>query len=799
MLINYFKIAVRNLLRNKAYSLINIFGLAIGIACFMLIFLFISDELSYDKFHTKADRIYRIIEIIDNEGQGEESSSAPLPVANALSIAYPNYIESTVRFFNFQQPTVSLQIDDRRFNEKNLFFVDSTLFEVFDYKLAKGDPKTALNNPNSILLTQSTAEKLFGNVDPLGKTLIYEGSTNLIVTGVFEPLPTQSHFSFDCLISFSTINTFGIPQFGTNWVWNPAWTYILLKEGVQPADLEKEFPDFVQKNYPPIIKAQVIHYLQPLTSIHLYSDLDYEIQKNNKVATIYIFAVVGLLILFIACINFMNLATARSAKRAREVGMRKVLGAERTQLIKQFIGESILISLIAVLISIFLIELLLPLFNNFAEKTLTFGFITNPSLLLILIVVGLVVGIFAGTYPAFFLSSTAPIKILKGKYEPGSRTAFLRKSLVVAQFSISSILIIGTIVIYEQLTYMQNANLGFNKDHIIIIPTRFPMLQKIETLKNEFLRNRNVKKVTVMDEIIGQHHNTHAFHYEGLESDKQVFFPGLIVDEDFIETFDMKIIAGRNFSKEYPRDDSLSVIINEAMVRSLGWKSPEEALGKEFISFNNGNERVVGIVKDFNYVSLQEPIGPYFFDMVPFLFFKKFMAVKVNGQDIQNTIEHMENSWSQIAPAFPFEFSFLDENLDQLYKSQSNLSKLIGYFSILAIVVACLGMFALSSFTAEQKTKEIGIRKVLGASTPGIVTLLSKEFLKLVFLANLFAWPVAYFAMNKWLDDFAFRIDIQLWSFITAALASILIALMTISYQSIKAAMSNPIKSLRYE
>jgi putative ABC transport system permease protein len=764
----------------------------------MLIFLFINDELSYDKFHSKADRIYRLIEIINNEGQGEESSSAPLPVAKALYTAYPHYIESIVRLFNFQQPALSLQIGDKKFNEKKLFFVDSTLFEIFDFKLAKGDSKTALDNPNSILLTQQTAERLFGNEDPIGKTLIFEGNFNIIVTGVFDELPSQSHFTFDCLLSYSTINTFAGPQFGTNWVWNPAWTYILLKEGVEPEDLEKEFPDFVKKNYPPIVKSQVVHYLQPLTSIHLHSDLDYEIQKNNKIATVYIFGIVGVLILFIACINFMNLATARSAKRAREVGMRKVLGAERTQLIKQFIGESILISLIAVLISIFIIELLLPLFNNFSEKSLTFGFVSNPVLLLVLVAVGLIVGVFAGTYPAFFLSSAAPIKTLKGKYEPGSRSAFLRKVLVVAQFSISSILIIGTIIIYQQLKYMQNADLGFDKEHVVVIPTRPSMLQQVETLKNEFLRNGNVKKVTVMDEIIGQHHNTHSFHYEGLESDKQVFFPGLIVDEDFLETFDLEIVAGRNFSKEYPRDDSLGVLINEAMVRSLGWKSPEQALGKEFKSFA-GNERVIGVVKNFNYVSLQEPIGPYFFDMNLFPFFKRFIAVKLKGQDIENTIRHLENSWTQIAPAFPFEFSFLDENLDKLYKSQANLSKLIGYFSILAIFIACLGMFALSSFTAEQKTKEIGIRKVLGASTPGIVTLLSKEFLKLVLFANLFAWPVAYFIMNKWLDDFAFRINVQLWSFIAAAFVSILIALMTISYQSVKAAIANPIKSLRYE
>ncbi|HSR17324.1 MAG TPA: FtsX-like permease family protein, partial [Ignavibacteriaceae bacterium] len=600
------------------------------------------------------------------------------------------------------------------------------------------------------------------------------------------------------LISYPTIYTITGPNFDQNWVWNPAWTYILLKENVEPEQLEKEFPVFIKKYYPDFIKDQITHWLQPLAEIHLNSDLDYEIEKNNNLATIYIFGVVGVLILFIACINFMNLATARSAKRAREVGMRKVLGAERPQLIKQFIGESILISLIAVVISIFLIELLLPLFNSFAEKSLTFGFITNPALLLILIIVGLIVGVFAGTYPAFFLSSTAPIKILKGKYEPGSRTAVLRKALVIAQFSISSTLIIGTIIVYEQLTYMQNANLGFDQTNIIVVPTRPAMLQQIDALKNEFLRNKNVQKVSVMDEIIGQHHNTHSFRYEGLEEGKQVFFPGLIIDEDFVETFDLKIIAGRNFSKEYPRDDSLSIIINEAMIRSLGWKSPEDALGKKFNSFSGG-ERVIGVVKDFNYVSLQEPIGPYFFDITPFVFFKKFLAVKVKGKDIQNTIEHLENSWSNIAPAFPFEFFFLDENLDMLYKAQANLGKLIGYFSVLAIFVACLGMFALSSFTAELKTKEIGIRKVLGASTPGIVTLLSKEFLKLVLFANLFAWPIAYFAMNKWLDDFAFRIDIQLWSFIAAALTSIVIALMTVSYQSIKAAIVNPIKSLRYE
>lgn len=798
MLKNYLKIAFRNLIKQKGYTIINILGLAIGISCFMLIFLFVADELSYDSFHSKSDRIYRLIEKIDMEGQGEESSSNPLPVAKALATDYPHYIEKTVRFFNFQQPTLSLQVDDKKFNEKRLFFVDSTLFDVFDFPLAQGDPSTALADPNSIVITKAIAEKLYGSENALNKTVIFEGNFELKITGIFDDLPDQSHIHFDGLISYSTIYTFTGPQFGNNWIWNPAWTYLLLNEGINPEQLEKEFPQFIDKYYPDIIKGQITHWLQPLGDIHLHSALDYEIEKNGSIGTVYIFAVVGVLILLIACINFMNLATARSSKRTREVGMRKVLGAERPQLIKQFIGESIMLSLIAVIISLLLIQILLPLFNSLSNKQIEFAFLSNPALLFILLLVGLTVGIFSGSYPAFFLSSAAPLKSLKGKYEPGSRSALLRKVLVVMQFSISLCLIIGTIVVYQQLDYMQNANLGFNDEQVVVIPTRPPMLQQIETLKNEFMRDQNVRKVSVMNEILGEHHNTHEFSYEGMEAGKMVWLPGLIVDEDFADVFDLQVVAGRFFSRDFQRDDSLSIVINEAMVKKLGYKSPEEALGKAFYS-NTGKERVVGVVKDFNYVSLKEPIGPFVLDMAGFPFFKKFIVVKIKGNDIKNTMAHIEENWAQVVPAFPFEFFFLDENLDQLYKSEENLGKLIGYFSILAIFIACLGMFALASYTAELKTKEIGIRKVLGASTPGIVTLLSKDFLKLVLLANIIAWPLAYYAMNTWLDDFAFRINIPLWSFIMASFAAFIIALATISFQSIKAALANPVESLKYE
>jgi putative ABC transport system permease protein len=797
MLKNYLKIALRNLLRQKSYSAINIAGLAIGISCFILILLFIFDEMSYDKFHSKANRIYRLIEKIDNEGQGEESSSCPLPVMQAVLTEYPIYVEEAVRVFNFQQPTFSLQIDDRKFNERKIFFVDSTFFKIFDYKFVEGDKEQALNGPNSIILTKQMADKYFGKGNALGKTLIWEGNFNLQVTGIIEEVPAQSHLHFDALISFSTIRVFTGPGFGTNWIWNPAWTYILLREGIKPENIEKEFPEFIEKYYPDNIKAQVTHYLQPLLDIHLKSKLDYEIEPNNDLTTVYIFGIVGILILLIACINFMNLATARSAKRSREVGMRKVLGAERKQLIWQFIGESILITFISVIVSLLLIELILPLFNSLAAKEIEFSLISNPLMILILLVVGLVVGIVSGTYPAFFLSSTVPIKTLKSKIDPRSKSIVLRKILVVMQFGISICLIIGTIIVYEQLSFLRSASLGFDQSEVLIIPTRPAMLQQIQAFKDELIRNKNISSVTVMNEILGEHHNTHEFNYEGMPPEEWTWFPGLIVDEDFVKTFDLKIISGRNFSKEFLRDDSLSVIINETMVQQLGWTA-ENAVGKKFNSLT-GEERVIGVVKDFNYVSLQKPIGPYVLDLASFPFFKKFIAVKTAGFNIQSTIDYIEEKWMQIAPAFPFEFSFLDENLDKLYKAQDNLFKLIGYFSILAIFIACLGMFALASFTAEQRTKEIGIRKVLGASSSGIIVLLSKEFLKLVLISNLVAWPLSYFLMNRWLDDFAYKIGITFWSFIAATFAGLLIAFLTVSFQAFKASHTNPVNALKYE
>lgn len=801
MLKNYLKIACRNLLSQKVYSLINISGLAIGIACFMLIYLFVTNELGYDKFNTKYDRIYRIIEKINNDGQGEESTSSPIPVAAALMNDYPQYIESITRFFNYQQPTITLQVDDKKFNEDKAFFADSSLFKVFDYKLSSGNPDNALAAPNSIVMSREMAKKYFGDKDPMGKTLKLQGAVDVKVTGIFAELPAQSHIHFDCLISFSTVNSLNGPNFGRSFVWNPAWTYILLKKGVSPEQLEREFPNFGQKYYPALIKDQVHNYLQPLKDIHLNSHLDYEIETNSDISIVYIFSIVGILILIIACINFMNLATARSTKRAREVGMRKVLGAGKNQLIKQFLGESLIISFISVLTAIFLINLLLPLFNGLADKDLSFNIISNPGLLLSLLLVGFVVGIAAGIYPAFYLSSTLPITTIKTNVQPRGGAALLRKVLVVTQFAISLALIIGTIIINKQLTFLQNANTGFNKDQVLVVPLKPQMLRNYEALKNQFLTNSNVINVTAMNEVIGENHNTHEVNYEGMQAGKWIYLPGLMVDDRFLPTFDLKLVAGRNFSKEFPGDDSLSILINESMVKHLGWETPEKAIGKRFNLFN-GQERVIGVIKDFNFVSLKEPIGPFFIALIrPQLafFFKKNMAIKIKASNIKNTISFLNEKWSEIVPSFPFEFSLLNDRLNNMYKSQDRLGKLVGYFSILAIFIACLGMFALASYSVERKFKEIGIRKVMGATSPEIIALLMKEFLILVLIANVISWPASYLIMNNWLKDFAFRIEFPFWALVFSGIITMLVSILTVGFQAYKAATLNPVKSLRYE
>jgi putative ABC transport system permease protein len=803
---NYLKIALRNIFKYKGYSLINIVGLAIGMACCLLILLYVQDELSYDRYNENADRIYRVIEEVRLEGVGEESSSMPFPTGDTLPLEYPDAVEASVRFFNFQLPTMSVQYgtsDEKLFNEPRFFFADSAVFQVFSFEMIEGDPKKALEEPNTIVITEAMAEKYFEDEDPMGKTLRWQNGVNLRVTGVIKDVPPNSHFQFDFLGSFTTLRRlFGgnLPQ---NWYWNPCWTYILLRDGVSADSLQAQFPALVQKYFPDSIKNKVVIKLQPLKDIHLFSHLDYEINPNSDISYIYIFSAIAVFVLLIACINFMNLATARSANRGREVGMRKVLGAYRTQLIKQFLGESMILCVIAAVLSVLIIEIVLPAFNAFSGKILSTDYFTDGSLLAGLIVITLTVGILSGIYPAFFLSGFDPVKVMKGTLERGGKSSAFRKVLVVVQFAISIVLIIGTIICFQQLNYLRNTKLGFNKDQIVMLPAYGTALARwYERFRERILQDPHISQVAAMEDVLGAKYQTGSFIPEGTSESNMQQIPLLVVTHDFIETFDMEMVSGRSFSKEFPTDITEGIIINESASKRFGW-SPEEALGKRLRQQNGLMLKVVGVVKDFNYASLSQPITPFVLEMprTPGQMNNRmrYVTVRTSAADLQQTIGFLRSTWEEVVPNRSFDFFFLDDELDKLYHAEEQMGRVFGVFTILAIVIACLGLFALASFTTELRTREIGIRKVLGAQAFGIVILLSKEFAKWVLIANVIAWPVAFYIMERWLDGFAHRTIIGIPTFIVATLLAFAIAILTVSFQAFKAALSDPVKSLRHQ
>ncbi len=804
---NYIKTAWRSLDRNRFYASINVLGLAVGLTCFILILLFVRDELSYDLYHTKSDRIFRVCEKIDLEGQGENSSSNPFPTGPAMLNDYPHLIEKQVRFFNFQEDKLSFRIasgnegEDKKFREEDVFFADSTTFDVFDFPLAKGNPAEALNGPNKMILSQELADKFFPGEDPIGKTVLYDGGLPLEISGILGEIPAQSHFQIRGLISFATLRQMMGGGLTNNWVWNPNWTYLLLKEGVDPQELEDQFPAFVQKYAPEFMKGMITHYLQPLKDIHLTSALDYEIEPNSKKSNIFVFTIIGIFILLIACVNFMNLATARSARRAQEVGVRKVLGARRGQLITQFLGESVMISLIAGALSLLFVNLLMPVFNQLAGKSLVMGDLWSWEFMMMLVGIITLVGLVAGLYPAFFLSSFQPVKVMKGKMSADRFNRIFRKGLVVIQFAISLGLIIATGVIYLQYKYMQAADPGFHKDHVMIIPAARPTIPKYELFKEDLKRDAHVLEVSKMNEIIGVHHNVHEYNFAGMKDGEWIYFPSLIVDEDFVKTMGLEIIAGRDFDKSNPTDDTLGVIINETMVRERGWDGPADALNRQFYT-PRGHERVIGVVKDFHAVSLLDPIRPFVLDMIKTgagAFFTKNYVLRIRPANLRQTLAHCEEAWNKVAPNHPFEYSFLNEQIDKLYADQNRLAKLIGYFSVLAVLIACSGLFALASFSTEQRTKEIGVRKVMGASIGQIFGMLAWDFIKLVLIGSVLAFGLAAFFLYDWLQGFAFHMDMPWWIYLASAVLVGLLALLTVGFQAYKAGSINPAMALKDE
>ena len=803
MLHNYFSVFKRGFIKQKGYSFLNIFGLGIGIACFILISLYIRDEYSFDRMHSKADRIYRIHEIFESDGIGERSASQPFPVAEALLNDYSTQIEHAVRFYNFQAPTLALAtIDDKNkkeFNETRLFFTEPSFFDVFDFPLLKGNRKTALHDTHTMVLTESAARKYFGDEDPVGKYLKFQGNTNLLITGVLKDIPPNTHFQFDFLVSFETLKSFYEGHLPTNWYWNPCWTYLLLKDPGSLHTLHAAMPAFVQKYFPDMVRNDVTMEFMALADIHLHSHMDYEIQPNSRESTIYIFGSIAVFVLLIACINFINLSTARAAKRAKEVGMRKTLGSPRGQLVTQFLMESILLCLLGAVLAVALVIMALPFFNTFAEKAIPTNTLLEPFYLTLLLGLPLGVGILAGLYPAVVLSSFLPITALKANVSREKGTIF-RKALVTLQFTLSIMLLIGTGVAIDQLNMLQKSDTGFTRENVIMVPVMLtPVAEKYEALRTEFRRNANVLSVTAMEEILGSKHQVGNFIFEGMPESKP--FPRMNVRHDFLKTFDIPIVAGRDYSEDVGTDDTLSLLVNETLVKQMGWGSNEAAVGKKFGT--RPNRTIIGVVKDFNFASRHQSIRPLVMDLnlnsKAFEIFMKYMAVRITGNDVPGTIASLEQQWKAQIPGWPFEYFFLDSNLEKLYHAERKMSKITLIFSGFSMLVACLGLFGLATFTAEQRKKEMSIRKVMGSSNTQIFLLFSKRFFSLILLANVLAFPLAWFLLKQWLAGFAYQVNMDFSLFVWAGVAAAAIAFVTIGYQAWRAAHSNPAEVLKNE
>ena len=795
MLKNYLKIAFRTLNRHKGYTFINVMGLAVGIACCLLILLYVQDERSYDRFHEHADRIVRVIgEVESNDGSWRGRAATPYLLMPLIRDEFPQ-VEQAVRL---AQTSQLVRYDNQQFTEENFFFADSTVFEVFSFDFIQGDPATALQQPFSVVLTVSTAHKYFGAADPLGQTLTVDNERTFTVTGVVQDMPDNAHFHFDFLAALSSTRSWYSENMFTEWgsIWN--YTYLLLEENTTSDNLSAQLDAFMARHLPPEIPFAVRLQLQPLTDIHLHSHLFAEIEPNSDISYLYIFSLVAVFILLIACINFMNLATARAAGRAREVGVRKMMGAYRGQLIRQFLSESVLMSLGATALGLALAALALPMLNAVAGKTLSLSVFSNPLLAAALLGIGLLVGVLSGSYPAFFLSRFQPARVLKGQMsKQGSQgAAWLRKSLVVFQFGISIVLIVSTVIVYRQLQFAQTKNLGFDRAQTVEIYLKDGDLRdRYEALKSTFAQTAGVTHIAAASNAPPDGLNSWRVRPQSAPPEEADLMSLMAVDYDYLETLGLHLAAGRAFSEDFPSDAEGAILINEAAAQKWGLDDP---VGERFrLESADLTAPVIGVVEDFHMASLHEEIEPVFLIIWPDWYNR--LLIKIEPGQVAETMDALERQWKTFAPDWPFEYAFLDDRFDALYRAEQRLGTLFSYFAGLAIFIACLGLFGLAAFSAEQRTKEIGIRKVLGATVPQILVLLTREFVLLVLVAFVVATPLSYLAMQRWLEDFAYRTDLGMGIFILAGGLALLIALLTVSYQSLKAAVADPATSLRHE
>ncbi len=801
---NYLKITLRNIKRHKAYSLINIFGLAIGMALCILILVYVQDELSYDNFHEKGDRIYRIAELENHDGELLHYMRIGPGVTEKLKVDFPDAVENTVRLL--PAGDVWTKFDDKLFREDRVYLVDETFFDIFSFDFINGEQKVALKEPNSIVLNKTTAEKYFGITEVVGKMVQVDmpGIPLLKVTAVIEDMPSNSHFHPALLVSLSTIRNEQNQAFFDELMYgNVVWSYILLKEDYPVEELESQLPAFLEKHLNEAQKKRVMEfYLQPLRDIHLRSSTDpfTEIEPENtgNITYIYIFSIIAFLILLVACINFMNLATARSANRAQEVGIRKVVGAAKQQLIKQFIGESMLLTFIALPLALGIAHLLLPFFNSLAGKEMAIAYFNNPVLLPALVLIVLFVGFVSGSYPAFFLSSFQPVNVLKGKQIASGGSGLLRKILVVGQFVVSIGFVIGVLIVLQQLNFMRNSDLGFNKDNVVVVPVVLPepalqRARKVEVLKNEYLQYPGVIDVAAAQSVPSDIRGIVNCRVEGKPESEAKIVVQVATDYEFLKTLEIELIEGRNFSREHSTDMREGFIISEAAVRNLGLESP---IGKRIVLANRKGT-VIGVFKSPHWEPKRRFIAPMVFYMLPVNYTK--LVVKISPNDIPGALAFLEKKWDENITTRPFQYEFLEDIYNRLYKSERQMTNVVFYFTLLTIFIACLGLFGLASYATEQRTKEIGIRKILGASVPGIIMLLWRQFGKLILIGNIIAIPLAYYMLYKWLQNFYYRISIGVEIFLLSTIMIVAIAVLSISYQSIKAALANPVDSLRYE
>ena len=803
MIRNYFKIAWRNITRNKIFSAINTFGLAIGLTCFMLIAVFIYSELSYDKYPPDAKNIYRINVSVTGNGDVAVYPNVDFGVGEGIKKAFPE-----VKALTRVSPAVDfVKYEDKQFKEEHLAFADSNFLQIFSIPLIEGNPTDALLEPNSIVVSKSFAKKYFGNEEAVGKSLsIGTRGTPYKITGVIDKVPDNSHFHFDAFLSLSTWSI-------TNKTWSNLgpYTYLVLDKNADPKKLEAKFPQLVAKYVVPEVQHDMgvslaeakkslntfIFSLLPLTDIHLYSNTKAEIEPNSDIQYVYIFSALALFILLLACVNFTNLSTALASKRSREVGMRKVMGSAKKQLIFQFLAESVLLTFFSMLVAYVLIFLLLPYFNQVANRNISFDFFLSYQSIAAMFLVSIAAGILAGIYPAFFLSSFNTIKVLKGSSAQSSQKKPLRSSLIVFQFFVSTTLIIATIIAYQQLHYMQNKKLGYDKEQVLFLPDARLLGKDQAAFAQQVIQDNRVISATISRSVPGGPIMDGTQIYPRNENGNGTEIHGNIyhVDYDYLRTLGIQILKVRNFSKEFATDSSSGVVINEAAVRELGWTN-DNAVGKTIIRSGQQAYTVVGVVADFNYATVKQKVAP-----LMMLLGGNYggLIVKIKTDDVKGFLSNLKKQWASFNPPGPLGYSFLDEKFASLYANEKRTQQIFSVFAILAVIIACLGLFGLATYTAEQRRKEIGIRKVLGASVGGIIQLLSKEFLKLVLIAFIIAIPVSWWAMSEWLQDFAYRINIGWWVFAGAGVFALLITLVTIGFQAIRAAFANPVKSLRTE